>query len=254
MDKLVHSKNMNNVYKNKSHQFYIADAMDQHILSRIVEVHRPRVIIDLTNDDNYSESVNKKTNVAFNIINCCKQWDVNKYIYLGSVYCNAGENNLNITANALASKFVSGYDFGCVLRVPELYGPRQGASEILSYIKSALLENKIYLKSNAGNLVKNYLHVEDIIAVITQMIDNDKFGSYTISEEIDYSELEICGLIASHIGKECKFSFEKAIGWSLNDLPLEKKDKDFEWKPIRKFRDKLKSTVDWYKSNQWSLK
>lgn len=259
LDKLVHSSNMNNVYINKSHQFYIADATDVHILSRICEVHRPNVIIDLTNDDDYKNNPERKLEVSKNVIECCKKWCIDKYIYISTIYETIPSYYLsadNIIANLRPVSLVSEYQNSCILRVPDLFGPRQSSGTILNYIKSGITEKTVYLNSKSGAIVKDYLHVEDLVSSIISMISNDMYGIYNVTENIDYSELEICGFISQAIDG-CIISSKCEIdGVMLNIYnPINANDvKDYKWKPNRKFRDKLKFTVDWYKSNQWILK
>ena len=64
IDKIEKSWDIHNIYSNKSFDFYIADVLNEHIISKILEISRPNIIINLVDKLDVTISLMK-------IINSC---------------------------------------------------------------------------------------------------------------------------------------------------------------------------------------
>lgn len=88
IDKIASSSIMNNIYQGKSHEFYIADICDQHIMDRIFEYVKPEIVIHGAAESAVDKSINDP-NIFINsnvlgtqvLINTALKYGVKNFVY-----------------------------------------------------------------------------------------------------------------------------------------------------------------------------
>lgn len=230
VDKLVNSESIHNIYLNKAQEFYLADTADHHILSRIFELNKPDIVLNCV-----TTPLEEKFKL-FNVINLCKEHSVNKIIQPLS-------NPIEKESFIEFCKYKE-VDY-VTLNIPKLFGPRQSSHNIIPKMYETLINNQEYEATTCKN---DLLFVEDCCSamhlLLNDFIKNESFG---VSLNVDYTNFEIASYIKEYIGSG-KISLAKAYG---EDVAIDCSVKQLGWKPGRKFKDRIKYTINWYEMNKW---
>jgi len=263
IDKIEKSRDIHNIYSNKSFDFYIADILNEHILCKILEISRPNIIINLVDKLDATVSLMKT-------IHKCDFLENLKIIQLSSINVykdieNTKEENKTNSCNFfevennICESVIKNY---CqVLKIPYniirsdfLFGPRQnGMFDIINRCYHGSKEGCISL-SNKGENKRNITYIEDLNSAIISVIEKGKDNEiYNVSSGSDFSDLEIAFIIkeATKSDAEINFNFiDNNIYYNINTDKIRK----LGWKPKLPLKNRLIQTVEWFDKNPWYFK
>ena len=134
-----------------------------------------------------------------------------------------------------------------VVRIANIYGNNFKNQKYLlpTLIRNTKLNKKIKITINK-NTKKNYLHVDDAIRVILQIINKGKGRLYNIASNEMISLNKIIKLIKKY--KKIKIRFQnKAKNKSENKININKIKKEFNFKPRLKFKDQIEQIIKNFK-------
>ncbi|HUU88860.1 MAG TPA: NAD(P)-dependent oxidoreductase [Candidatus Glassbacteria bacterium] len=262
---------MHNIYANKSHDFYIADVNNKHIMRRIFEIHQPDYIIHCVSP--HVESSNRnilKTNSqgVYNILDSAgaapNDFDRIIFISNGAIYGKSTKRATEQTPTSLPTDIFTAsilnaenVIFGSgvphvIFRTSPIFGPRK----TLDYRNRSLDRiSHFYTHIDFGTVrcnteTEDLLYVEDLSAAIMIAIENKLKGVYNLSIENDFTDEELFHIIQ----EQTSFKFRQRI--ELYTKPTIKlnsqKFKEITgWKPQRSLRARIQQTILWYENNKW---
>ena len=265
---------MHNIYANKSHDFYIADVNDKHIMKRIFQIHQPDYIIHCVSP--HVESSNRnilKTNSLgiYNILEAAgaapNDFDKIVFISSGGLYGKsftaakehtpvARPTDIFTTSIINAENVIFGSGVPHVIfRTAPIFGPR-GSLDYENYNISAI--SRLYPQIDHGVIRCNkepedLLYVEDLSSAIMAAIENNLKGVYNLSIENDFTDEELYHIIQDAAGLEFRQridSYETPV-IKLNSTKFRTAT---GWKPQKSLRENIKHTTFWYENNKWFQK
>jgi dTDP-glucose 4,6-dehydratase len=136
------------------------------------------------------------------------------------------------------------------------FGSHQDPEKFLPRMITNLIDDKPLPIYGDGKYVRDWLHVEDHCRAIDMVIQKGKVGETYLVGGLtkDINNLEIANMLLKIFGMDksyLKFVKDRlghdrryAVNWR-------KINKELGWKPKHDFYEWLKSTVLWYKDNQW---
>jgi UDP-glucose 4-epimerase len=192
------------------------------------------------------------------ILNLCKKYEIENFIYIssgGAVYgnpLNAIPVEENFPTNPISSYGITklscekyllmSKDFfkgNCVvLRPSNIYGPGQNTNKpqgiIGHLIKSAREKTKIEIWGD-GNGKKDYLHIDDFTEGLIKVINNNfklNTNIYNISSEISYSINDLIKLVEKRFHYKLNIIRKKENLYDVKNILLSNKlfSKTFDWK------------------------
>lgn len=141
-----------------------------------------------------------------------------------------------------------------ITRCSNNYGPHQFPEKVIPLFVTNLIDNlKVPLYGNGLN-VRDWLHVDDHCRGIHLVLTKGSAGEiYNIGGGRELSNKELTKIILEKMGKnEGQINFvEDRKGHDLRySVDISKINSELGYSPEVAFEDGLKSTIDWYKSNQ----
>ena len=278
VDKAIDKKYLNNFYHNKIiENNYLADVSDHHIINNIFDIEKPEIVIHAASFSDNNDSINntKKcidTNILGTkvIVDAAKRHNVKKIIHFSDyrVYQESFEDSLikenhnlkndsilNISKIAAENIIISsGLNYN-VLRISNIYGPRQSNDQIVpSIIKSVYNGEKLSLNYN-GMQTLDWMHAFDFSsAMITLLKEGRDNEIYNVGSGQDCSMIEIIQFICNIMNKgHDLISCHGKINDSKYLLDNQKIIK-LGWKPMFRLKKGLEETIEWFLANQWALK
>jgi dTDP-glucose 4,6-dehydratase len=276
IDKAANKKYLNNIYNNKIiENNYLADISDEHIIENIFNLEKPEIVIhgaSSTVDNSYKECINTNILGTKILIDACERHGIEKIIYLSGdrVYSPldynsksslkeedalSGRSMHSISQVAAESMITSSKLNYNILRMCQIYGPRQSDDNLIPYlIKNIKLEKEIVLNYSGMELM-DWMHVFDFSSALINILKSEKDREiYNISTGYESSPLEISQLVCNYLNDGhnlIKFkSGEANFKYSLDN----RKILDLDWKPMFKIKKGIEDTVEWFQTNQWSLR
>lgn len=269
LDRLSHM-DLNAIYWNKNHSFYLADVNDAHILRAIFELERPEMVIHGANEA-LLESKMFETNVngTASIARLCKEFKVNKLLYISteevygntSLFASLETDVVNPETTFANSKYEGEFVVRDILddsdtefniaRLSNTYGPRQKKNNFIpSCIRSLKLLNQNTIEYVDD--VRSWTHAFDCgSAILTVLEKGLNKETYNISSGQELSNYEVLNKIAQ--GLECEINHKQMPG-SKRFFMNTNKLKELGWNAEFKFKDGLYNTIDWYSSNLYFIK
>lgn len=229
VDCLQCNKNIYNIYLNRVQDFYLADVYDKHIMLRIFELNKPDYVINFTSE--YNDT----------LFELCVKFGVKKFVQTYHKDDHGIDDFLSIANN---------YNLNIkTLIYPNLFGPRQTMDNFIPTIYDCFTDKK---PLNVTNDVNDLLFAEDCCAAADLLLNNPCDDVTTVSYGLNYTSFEIAAYIRDYMEKG-EIVVDKSLQTD-NTVLDNKKIKAMGWKPARKFKDRLKYTINWYNLNQWATK
>jgi dTDP-glucose 4,6-dehydratase len=274
IDKAVNKGYLNNIYNNKIIESnYLADICDPHIINSIFEIEKPDIVIHAASTDSTDNKQCIDTNILGTkiIVDAAFKNNVKKIIHFSDyqVYQSSDANynivessplcpnSLSQISKIAAENIVisSGLNYN-ILRIPEVYGPRQfGDRAIPSIIKSIYKKESIILPCNGIQLL-DWMHVFDFSSALLLLLKNAEDNSiYNVGSNQECSTIEIIQFICNIMGRgydlvSCSGKDQVNLKYVLDN----KKITNLGWKPMFKLKKGLEETIEWFLANQWTLK
>jgi dTDP-glucose 4,6-dehydratase len=267
IDKLETTASMHNRYMNKSVDFNIGDVCDASFVNTIFNLTRPNKVIHLAYSDN--SNMSKGLQGLENVLKCSQKFDVESFVYLSSseVYDIKDEGRakedrfLNPPTffghrKLISEIMIRAYVPSSILRIPEVFGPRQVNGFIPNIIRG-LKSLQVGIHGD-GATVRDFLYVEDLCSAIDMMVGSPAHNrAFNVSTNTDFTDQEIISMLIDQMASPeltSSVSYYQIENTETSSVQLDASDiKKLGWKPAKKFRERLKFTTSWYKNNQWVL-
>lgn len=280
IDTIKHPKILNTLYSNKGQIFYIGNVIDQHFINTIFEIEQPNIIIHAAEEQikksNCSNNDIINTNIlgTQTIIDASIKYNVNKLIYISTdkVYGSLNsesdpkwneEDNIDPKSIYASTKLsgelllkASKLNYN-ILRISNVYGPRQSRKYLIPYIIGNILENKSIEIYGEGKEVRDWLHVQDFCSAVKTIIESGENNTiYNVGSNQEFSNLEvfhhICNLMEQghNLLKFIPNTSDNNFRYAVNSSKLRK----LNWKPEFKLKSGLEHTVNFFIGNKWILK
>ena len=201
-----------------------------NILSKVLLNNKFQTFTYLSSIRVYSS--NKKTNEEANIITDNKEKD----IYFKTLKLAA--ENLCLQSNNPRIKIV---------RISNIFGPNFKNQKYLlpSLIRNTKSKKRILITINK-NTKKNYLHIDDAIRVILQIIFKGKKRLYNVASDEMISINNIIKLIKKDYKINVYFN-KKGKNKSENKINISRIKNEFNFRPIYKFKNEINKIIKDFK-------
>tara|TARA_B100000212_G_C27381459_1_gene537292 strand:- start:1462 stop:2478 length:1017 start_codon:yes stop_codon:yes gene_type:complete len=283
-------KNLNELNTSKnSWEFIAGDLEDTDLLKNLFEAHKPSIVIHLAAQagvrysiKNPSAYINSNVVGFFNILECCRNYQVSNLIYASSssVYGNnkklpfseTDEVNKPVSLYAATKKTneLMAFTYSSLYKIPTfglrfftVYGP-WGRPDMAPMIFTNSIINKLPINIfNNGDMMRDFTYIDDIIELILKAIDKLSLKDNQINNSNLIAPAEIYNIGNSRPINLMEFIniLEKEIGIKAikNFKPMQPGDvkntfsdtqKIEEWlgfKPNTEIEEGVKKFVSWYK-------
>jgi dTDP-glucose 4,6-dehydratase len=154
----------------------------------------------------------------------------------------------------LARSYVRTYGLNvAVTRSSNNYGPFQYPEKLIPVLIVKALRNEPLPIYGKGDNIRDWLHVDDNCRAIDLVLEKGEPGAIiNIGSGNEVQNLDVAKLILRHLNRPESLiryvadrpghDFRYSLNWDII--------RKMNWKPKVDFKDGLKSTVDWYVSNQ----
>lgn len=271
IDNVSKTSVLNNVYINKSHNFYIGDVLDKHFLNVVATIEQPNIIIHFADENlnnlEYSNYINNITG-TLNLIEVCKKFNA-KLVFISSDdvygecpsfvnedYCCNPVTNFGISKLSCESFIkASGIDY-VIVRPCSIFGHRQNINYLIPKVIKGMKSNSDVIIFGKGQQTRNWLYVLDFCKALDIVINKGKDNIYNISSSQEFYNLEIVSKVYNYYNKglEDVKVVPDMDGRILSKLTDNAKIKDLGWAQDYKIADAIPLTCQWYDQNNWFIK
>lgn len=257
---------------------YKTDVENQKETSELFKKERPDFVFHLAGAINLRRDISdplfaKDLNIlerTNSILESFRQSEAKKFIFIssgGAIYENAGiiptpesyqahPNSLYGLANLIIEKYVETYckknslNFS-ILRLSNVYGPRQWKSGIIPSIITKILAGGSPVIYGTGNQTRDFIYIDDAVKAMILSTENGSNEIYNVGSGQEISLNEVLKMVTDITGSEISPVYEKNHKEEINRsvMDIEKVKKDFGWEPEVNIKDGLAKTVSWHKEN-----
>ncbi len=137
-------------------------------------------------------------------------------------------------------------------RVFFLYGPHEYLERLVASFIYSLLKNK---KAHClhGNLIRDFLHVQDAASAFVSLMESDVTGPVNIASGNPITLKDIVNIIADKLNKRELVQFDESDS-TLSEPKLlvadvKRLNREVGWTPIYDMDRGLEQTIDWWKNH-----
>ncbi|WP_295296217.1 GDP-mannose 4,6-dehydratase [uncultured Brachyspira sp.] len=277
-DPNIKKNNIKHNLNNSKFIFYNIDLLDVTSLKQIFEKNNIDGIVHLAgfggvrpSIDNPKLYIDQNIVATLNILECMKNYNVNKLVYASSssVYGNSNESifseNLNVSepispyamtkkaCEELCYTYHKLYNLNIVaLRFFTVYGKRQRPDLAISKFTKLILEDKPIPVFGDGTTMRDYTYIDDIVQGIISSVEYNK-TSYEIinlggGEPINLDRM--ISTIESVLGKKAiinRMDMQKGdVNKTIADI--NKARKLLNYNPKTSFESGIQKFIEWYKN------
>ena len=267
--------------KYEGFHFYLADIANYNEIMQAVGEQHIDVVVNLaaqagvryslTNPDIYIKS---NINGFYNILEYCRQKDINKLVYASSSSVYGGNTEIPFEVNHAVNKPLSLYAaskasnelmaysyshlFGIEtigLRFFTVYGPWGRPDMALFLFTKSIIEDVPIDVYNHGKMARDFTYVDDIIRGINSTIENqvrenDLYKIYNIGSNQPVELMDFIHEIETQLNKKAKIRF---LPMQPGDVPSSHADikslmMDYNFKPNTPISYGIRKFVEWYKN------
>ena len=185
----------------------------------------------------------------------CAEYDWNSDKYIEGITPLAPQTIYGICKHSLQmilSSYASSNDISFSWgRIFSLYGPYENPARLIASVVTSLINNKTIICKN-GELIRDYLHVNDVASAFVALIGSDIEGPINIGSG---QGIMLTDLVREVEKKMQKFGYLKIEGSSgkNSDAPIivadTSKIRSIGWKPSYNLDRGLEDTIDWFIKN-----
>jgi len=280
LDKLTYCGNINNlrdIEKNPRYYFLRGDICDKKIVEKLVK--KVDTIINFAAESHVDRSILEpesfiKTNFfgTHILLEAAKKYKIKKFIQIGTdeEYGSIKkgyfkENNpLNPSSPYSASKAAASLlslSYFKTFKLPVIvtrssnnFGPHQYPEKIIPLFITNLLEEKRVPLYGRGLQRRDWLYVIDNCRAIDIVLQKGMVGEiYNVAGGNELSNKELTKIILRNLGKDDKWIeyVKDRPGHDFRYAINCQKIKKLGWRPIYRFEEAIKETINWYKENEW---
>lgn len=273
VDKVESIQNFHNIYNNRSHNFYLADVADRHIMDVVFNIERPDIVIHGAITQNINDFPTNTFGTKV-LAECANKYKVSKVLYLSKdiVYDDLKNDSdptwketdkpnpktsLGVYVNACEDILAKSELNYSIIRTCNLFGPRQSKRRLIPTVINNLLKKQPTQMFGQGKELREWLFIDDFCSAILLILNQSSNKEiYNISAGAELSNLEVFHKICSEMGGDLnllKMADDRPKNYFRRALNTDK-IKALGWAPQAKFMDSLRKTISWYLNNQWFFK
>lgn len=244
IDSLEESYSLNNIYLNNRFKFHIADIHYPKILSKILDIEKPTIII--------------------NLIDSCNVKDLDLPSSVKRIFSSKNEDNTNelfikekglylppIKVNSITYPKYKPWSWESIQNGSCLFGTRQSnTTHMMNLITQSIMSNKVFICSESHE----YLFVEDYVKFIFSEIDNNNNRNMFVGYDWVYDDKTIVSEISKILNKDLEPVYREEKSITRSQVTIGKEFQDLQIKPTMSFKKALEKTVLWYNNNHWFLR
>lgn len=285
VDLLTYAGNLENISEpiDQGYAAFVkADIADERAMDELFAAKRFDLVLHLAAESHVDRSIHSpgefiRTNVmgTGSLLAAAKKYGVKRFVHVSTdeVYGSLGPSGkflettpLDPTSPYAASKagsdllvlaFCKTYKFPAVVtRCTNNYGPYQFPEKFIPLFITNALENKKLPLYGDGMNVRSWIHVEDHCAGLLACAEKGRDGEvYNIggSDADELPNKTTASLILKELGKDeslIQFVEDRLAHDRRYAIDHSKIKKELGWTPKIGFPEGVKSTVEWYKSNE----
>jgi len=253
-------------------KFYQKNIQDPSLVDLFKKI-QPEIVFHLAAASRVSSSnqgvLNSNIIGTYNVLNCSKAVKVKQVIFTSSAAVYGKSKKFPIKENfptkpisayglskltgELYCQFFQSYFTSTILRLANIYGPRQDSSVeggvVAIFIKN-LLQNKKSFIYGDGQQTRDFVYVEDVVKAMLLALKDNKSNIYNLSSNQEISVMNLLQQTAELINKKSDYSFQPFrqgdIKKSLLDNSLIKKQ--LNWQPQISLKQGLSQTIKYFQS------
>lgn len=199
-------------YDIRNHEF--EDINDDNFLDTIVQDFNPSVIVHLAavsnrRDTDKNPQLAIETNIigTYNVLKVASKYNI-RVILASSAATSEPESSLYAASKDCMERIAALFNNVIIARFYNVYGPRS-KSVVNKFTRNIKAGKPIKLN---GNTVRDYIHVDDVIAAILNLIEATKPNiKYDIGTKRSISLKRLVSMIEKIVGKKAKIIQSKPI-------------------------------------------
>lgn len=280
LDKLTYAgnpKNLSDVDNDDRYIFVHGDICDKKVVDEIFSDYHPDIVFNFAAESHVDRSIGKPDDFiradmfgVFTLLEAMKLHGGELFVQISTdeVYGSIEKGEFSETdplmpsnpysaskagGDRLAYSYFVTYDLPVIVtRASNNYGPFQYPEKLIPLFVTNALEDQPLPLYGDGNNVRDWLYVEDHCSALHFIMTNGVLGQiYNIGGGNEMQNIEITRLILDHISKpeglirfvEDRKGHDQRYALSINKL------RQLGWEPKHDFSDGLRTTIDWYVSN-----
>jgi UDP-glucose 4-epimerase len=264
-------------YLNPEVEFFKLDISDPRVLN-VFKKEKPDIVYHLAGPINLRRQINdplfsKSLNIfgGFKkILDYCREFKTKKVIFLssgGAIYSNAKiipttEKYLahpgsfyglaNLIFEKLLDEYYKSYKLNfIILRLSNVYGPRQWESGIIPSFIIKLLNKKKPVINGDGRQTRDFIYIDDVVKACLIFAKKRKRGIYNVGSGKEVTIYEIFTTIREILHSKIKPIYKNLMesGPRKSALDIQKIQKEFCWQPKINLKEGLAKTIEWFQKN-----
>lgn len=280
LDKLTYAgnpKNLSDVDNDDRYIFVHGDICDEKVVDEIFSDYHPDIVFNFAAESHVDRSIGKPDDFiradmfgVFTLLEAMKLHGGELFVQISTdeVYGSIEKGEFSETdplmpSNPYSASKAGGdrlaYSYYVTYKLPVIvtrasnnYGPFQYPEKLIPLFVTNALEDQPLPLYGDGNNVRDWLYVEDHCSALHFIMTNGVLGeTYNIGGGNEMQNIEITRLILDHISKpeglirfvEDRKGHDQRYALSINKL------RQLGWEPKHDFSDGLRTTIDWYVSN-----
>jgi len=280
LDKLTYAgnpKNLSDVDNDDRYIFVHGDICDEKVVDEIFSDYHPDIVFNFAAESHVDRSIGKPDDFiradmfgVFTLLEAMKLHGGELFVQISTdeVYGSIEKGEFTeedplmpsnpysaskAGGDRLAYSYFVTYDLPVIVtRASNNYGPFQYPEKLIPLFVTNALEDQPLPLYGDGNNVRDWLYVEDHCSALHFIMTNGVLGeTYNIGGGNEMQNIEITRLILDHISKpeglirfvEDRKGHDQRYALSINKL------RQLGWEPKHDFSDGLRTTIDWYVSN-----
>lgn len=285
IDALTYAANfhtLNEALKNPNFKFYKEDIRNRDGIFKIFEKEKPDVVVNFAAESHVDRSIENpgiflETNILGTqvLMDACRECGIKRFHQVGTdeVYGDLPLDRPDLfftestpihtsspysTSKAAADLLVLAYHrtYGLpvtISRCSNNYGPYQFPEKLIPLMINNAMNDKPLPVYGEGKNVRDWLYVKDHCYGILAVLEKGKVGEvYNLGGHNEKANIDIVKIILNELNKpESLITYvDDRKGHDLRyAIDPAKATKELGWKPTTKFKDGIKSTIQWYKEN-----
>ena len=280
LDKLTYAgnpKNLSDVDNDDRYIFVHGDICDEKVVDEIFSDYHPDIVFNFAAESHVDRSIGKPDDFiradmfgVFTLLEAMKLHGGELFVQISTdeVYGSIEKGEFTeegplMPSNPYSASKAGGdrlaYSYYVTYKLPVIvtrasnnYGPFQYPEKLIPLFVTNALEVQPLPLYGDGNNVRDWLYVEDHCSALHFIMTNGVLGEiYNIGGGNEMQNIEITRLILDHLSKpeglirfvEDRKGHDQRYALSINKL------RQLGWEPKHDFSDGLRTTIDWYVSN-----
>jgi len=280
LDKLTYAgnpKNLSDVDNDDRYIFVHGDICDEKVVDEIFSDYHPDIVFNFAAESHVDRSIGKPDDFirsdmfgVFTLLEAMKLHGGELFVQISTdeVYGSIEKGEFTeedplmpsnpysaskAGGDRLAYSYFVTYDLPVIVtRASNNYGPFQYPEKLIPLFVTNALEDQPLPLYGDGKNVRDWLYVEDHCSALHFIMTNGVLGeTYNIGGGNEMQNIEITRLILDHLSKpeglirfvEDRKGHDQRYALSINKL------RQLGWEPKHDFSEGLRTTIDWYVSN-----